>query len=97
VQRVKQWLYNHAEKRTQKDKVTYVRKWHWKQVLAHKKKAEVEAEVRKLSGSTPGSTTYIQWFQQGLNNVAEAMSEAEYEEISQDVKEWNNKAPPPEV
>lgn len=66
-------------------------------MVLHKKKAEVEEEVRRLSGASPGSKEYIKWFQEGLKNVCQNLNEVEKVEMMEEVESWNNRSPPGNV
>lgn len=72
--------------------------WTWQTVLNYEKKEAVAAAVKRLSGGAgPGKTGYIAAFQQGVNEVAQGLTQAEMAELRRKAVEWSNKAQPVEL
>jgi hypothetical protein len=94
---VKQWFYNNGRKRSQGDKVNYVRKWNLKQVVGMVKKAEIQVLCREQTGSDPGTKDYMAGYQKALAKVVEDLEEEEMAEYQELANEWTKRSPPVEV
>ena len=90
------WLYNNGRQRQEK-KLTKARKYTFRHVVAHQQKEDLEAEVRRQSGSVPGTSAYLAKYQAGLKSICDALTKEDIEEYRNTAKEWNEYAPPKEI
>ena len=94
MKRVKEWFGNHARKSKTQSRFTFMRRWHWKQVVGYHKKAEIETTVQELSGASPGDPKYLGKYQKGLLKVCQELNGAEKVKFKKEAKDWNERAPP---
>lgn len=93
---MKLWIYNNGRKRQEK-KLSQARKYTFRHVVAHERKDDVEEAVRRLSGSTPGTTEYFKKYQSGLKELCDALSKEDILKYKEMAKEWTGRCPPKEI
>lgn len=97
LQRVDKYFRNRGGKQLNYTIKQYLKKFTWKQVLAHKHSEELEREIEKLAeGAGKGSRQYISSYQPALKALAtkyESTLKKEYEQIA---KSWSEAGPPAE-
>jgi hypothetical protein len=94
---VKEWFYNNGRKRDRKDKITYVRRWNFNQVVGHVKRPQIQEICKDETEAEPGTQGYMGGYQQALATVMKDLSQEEVEEYKKMAVEWSNKSPPKEV
>lgn len=96
LQTVKTWLFNNGRQREGR-KLTQLRKYTWRHVVAHLKKAELEGLVRELSSAEPGTSAYFSKYQAGLRTICDELTDDEVDEYKALVKTWNEETPPKKI
>ena len=66
-------------------------------MVAYEKKDELEDEVRRASGSIPGTTKYFAKYQASLKVLCDSLDDNELEYYTATAKEWNEKMPPKDI
>ena len=71
---MKEWFYNNGRKRDRKDKITYVRRWNFNQVVGHVKRPQIQEICKDETEAEPGTQGYMGGYQQALATVMKDLS-----------------------
>jgi hypothetical protein len=89
-------MYNNGRQRKEK-KLIKSRNFTYRHVVAYEKKEDLEDEVRRVSGSIPGTTQYFAKYQASLKVLCDSLTDDELKYYTATAKEWNERMPPKDI